>query len=126
MAGNPIPVPVSEEKILSIADLENAGSRKLPVSARGECQSDVNGVLVAMSRSKLRVGRSPFHNGLLLRCQQVAEILPPSSPCEAVLFVLQQAAETPSLGPVILMPELGFPRRGSIVRYAPRASHLII
>lgn len=36
MAGNPVPLPNPEEKILSIADLEKAASAKLPVAARGE------------------------------------------------------------------------------------------
>lgn len=36
MAGRPLPVPVEEDKILSIADLEQAGSKKLPTSARGK------------------------------------------------------------------------------------------
>jgi hypothetical protein len=36
--GAPVPVPVAE-KILCIADLEDAGSKKLPLGARG--MSDV-------------------------------------------------------------------------------------
>lgn len=35
MAGAPVPSP-THEKILSIADLEEAGSRKLGMTARGE------------------------------------------------------------------------------------------
>ncbi|GAB7349101.1 hypothetical protein MBLNU459_g8051t1 [Dothideomycetes sp. NU459] len=34
MAGRPAPLPVPEDKILSIADLEQAASKKLPVAAR--------------------------------------------------------------------------------------------
>ena len=35
MAGQPVPIPTSAGKILSIADLERAASDKLQVSARG-------------------------------------------------------------------------------------------
>jgi hypothetical protein len=42
--GAPIPVPVAdpEEKILCIADLEQAGSRKMEKGARGESRRGFN------------------------------------------------------------------------------------
>ena len=46
MAGAPVPVPTSsdlDEKILSIADLEKAASKKLGRNARGECWVFVDG-----------------------------------------------------------------------------------
>ena len=46
MAGAPVPVPTSsdlDEKILSIADLEKAASKKLGRNARGNCWIVVDG-----------------------------------------------------------------------------------